>query len=260
MVKFFLTLALIGFISFSQAQTYVPNGKNTDFSGYNKFSATKTKIGVTPLTETKVNSYDQLVADAADTISFSEVNFEAVRFLNTMGIPAVIAPIALELGGGVLTSAMGDGNIYYNLCLVKKTTTVTSFLFIMSTAFNGTGDKYNGIALMRQSNDTLYRITQTTNNIDIWKATAGVPTTVTLSAPVTIQPGTYVIACIYNNSAQTTAPSMQGVGATTWYNYLLPNSLKITGYSSTNTNDSIPTFVKQSAIYPTSSSYVVIAK
>lgn len=240
-------------------QSLTPDTKNWNHKGINNFTGTVT-IGGVPLTGAGITSYNAVVADQADTVAFSEIHFEAVRFLNTMGIPVVLAPIALELGGGVLTPAMGDGNIYYNLCLVKKTTTITSFLYMTSTAFVGTGDNYNGIALMRQSNDTLYKITETANDANIWKAVAGVPTTINLPAPVTIQPGVYVIACIYNNSAQTTAPSLQGIGATTWYNYILPNSLKITGYSSTSTNNTIPAFVKQSAIYPTSSSYVIIAK
>jgi hypothetical protein len=179
-----------------------------------------------------------------------------------MGVPAVILPVALELGGGVLTPAMGDGNIYYNLCIVKKVTILTSFTFVMSTSFIGTGDNYNGIGIYSVSNvdGSLTKLSETANNIDIWKAVAGTPTTVNLPTPLTLQPGKYIIASIYNNSAQSTAPSMQGVGATTWYNVMLPNGVKMTGYSSSSTNNSLPATVTQNLIYPTSSSYVVIGK
>lgn len=255
-----IPLILLGL--FVSAQSYQPKSGNWNYTGYNKFASTRLTVGNTLLTESKIISYDNTVADNADTTAFDSFDFEAVRVLNSLGVTAKILPLSLELGGGVLTPAMGDGNIYYNLCLVKETKILTSFTFIMSTAFDGTGDNYNGIGIYSISaiDGSLTKLSETANNPNIWKATAGIPTTVNLPTPLTLQPGKYIIACIYNNSAQTTAPSMQGVGATTWYNYVIPNGVKLSGYSATNTNNTLPATVTQNFIYPTSSSYVVIGK
>lgn len=198
-----------------------------------------------------------------DTIAFKSLDFEAVRFLNELGDSVKMLPLSMELGGSVLTPAMGAGNIYYNMFLVKKVTTIKSFHYVLSAKGDYTVDttaEYNGIAIMYPSNDTLFKIAETVNNSTVWKSEAGARKTVFLPSPVTLTPGIYFIVCLYNNATQATAPSMQGIGATTFYNYILPNSMKLAGYSSTSTNATIPAFVKQSAIYPTSSSYVIIGK
>jgi len=251
----FLTLSLA-----TMAQTKNPKGITV---GKDPDTVLISKILTTDGTDIAFYRGSKLLTPVnPDSVSFESLDFEAVRVLNSLGVTAVIAPLSLELGGGVLTPAMGDGNIYYNLCLVKKVTVLTSFTFVMSTSFVGTGDNYNGIGIYSVSNvdGSLTKLSETANNANIWTAVAGTPTTVNLPTPLTLQPGKYIIASIYNNSAQSTAPSMQGIGTTTWYNVMIPNGVKMSGYSSSSTNNSLPATVTQNLIYPTSNSYVVIGK
>ena len=184
-----------------------------------------------------------------------------LRLLNVIGHPVNLVPLALEIGGaGMGTPAMADGNIYYNLCYVLDTTILSSFMFSLSTAGVYTGDNYNGIGIYRSSNDTIYKISETANNANLWKATANVPATVSLPASVTLLPGKYVIACLYNNSAQTTAPSMNGTTTNLVFNGYLQGGLKVSGYSSTSGQNTLPAFVKTNFIFPTSSGYIIFGK
>jgi hypothetical protein len=59
-----LTLIALFAIVIGFSQNYQLNGRNTDYIGYNKFSATKLKVGNTALTEAKLQNYDSALADS----------------------------------------------------------------------------------------------------------------------------------------------------------------------------------------------------
>jgi len=63
-----LIIVILAFISISAfSQTYTSNSVNTNFRGYVKLPATKTKIGNTSVTETSVLNYNFAYQQAVDT-------------------------------------------------------------------------------------------------------------------------------------------------------------------------------------------------
>jgi len=112
----------------------------------------------------------------------------------------------------IFTSTMGmvDGTVFWSLCYTADTITLTGFRYALQTAGAFTGDAFNGIALCSVSGGVATQIATTANNEAIWKTASFTPATVNLTAPITIPPGYYVTAAIYNSSAQTTAPVIQG--------------------------------------------------
>ena len=66
------SLLIIVFVIVSlgiQAQTYNTDSKNWNYTGYNKFHATKTKVGNTSVTEAKIINYDATVTEINDTVT-----------------------------------------------------------------------------------------------------------------------------------------------------------------------------------------------
>ena len=106
-------------------------------------------------------------------------------------------------------TALVDGRLYLYRFYTPDSTTVHGFRIIMSASFAGTGDNYNGICLYRYSNDSIYLLGQTTNSTSFWTNTANTSVDKPLASNVTIPPGFYAVAPIYNNSAQTTAPTIE---------------------------------------------------
>ena len=106
-------------------------------------------------------------------------------------------------------TALIDGRLYLYRFYTPVTTTIHGFRIVLSASFSGTADNYNGIYLYRYSNDSVYAIGNTPNSATFWTGSLGTSIDKPLTANVTIQPGFYAVAPIYNNSAQTTAPSME---------------------------------------------------
>jgi hypothetical protein len=103
--------------------------------------------------------------------------------------------------------ALTDGRAIFTLCYTADSITVTGFKYSLLVAGSYTADNYNGIALYSFSNGVITKISETANDGTIWTTTANTIGIKNLPSPVTIAPGYYYIAILYNSSAQTTAPT-----------------------------------------------------
>jgi hypothetical protein len=103
--------------------------------------------------------------------------------------------------------ALTDGRAIFTLCYTADSITVTGFKYSLLVAGSYTADNYNGIALYSFSNGVITKISETANDGTIWATTANTIGIKNLPSPVTIAPGYYYIAILYNSSAQTTAPT-----------------------------------------------------
>jgi hypothetical protein len=99
-ILFFLPL-------FAAAQTYRPNTVNNDFQQYNKFSATKTKVGTQTLTQTKIITWDAAVIEINDTVTLQS----AISLL-----PFIIPPKLTTTEINALTSVT-EGTFVYDTAL-----------------------------------------------------------------------------------------------------------------------------------------------
>lgn len=107
--------------------------------------------------------------------------------------------------------------------------TCTGIKWYQSTQGNFTGDQFNGWALYTISGGTLTQVAITANDQTIFKNAQGWVTTPWTST-VAVQAGeVYFVALLYNNSAQTTAPSVGNcvIGASVAATFDLANSVKL---------------------------------
>jgi len=121
------------------------------------------------------------------------------------------SPVVAETISPVLASApvsLADGTLRYVAIQVPTNATITGVMFYMRTVGVFTGDNTNGLALYTQSGGVMVKIRETANDENIWKNTANTWVQVPFATPAILTAGTYYVALIYNNSAQTTAPQI----------------------------------------------------
>jgi hypothetical protein len=92
---------------FSLAQSYRPNTVNNDFINYNRFNATKTKVGTQTLTQAKIITWDATAVEINDTVTLQS----AISLL-----PFIISPKLTTTEINALTS-ITEGTFIYDSTL-----------------------------------------------------------------------------------------------------------------------------------------------
>jgi len=105
------------------------------------------------------------------------------------------------------TSGIGDGTLHMAAIWLDNPATLTGIRYYHGTQGVYTADNYNGVGLYTYSGGTLTRVASSTDDGDIWKASAEMKT-VPFSSPYVASAGLYYVAFLYNSSAQTTAPTL----------------------------------------------------
>ena len=106
------------------------------------------------------------------------------------------------------TVALADGVSRMQAIYVNETTTISGVKWYQAVQGNYTADNYNGIFVCSYSSGTLTVVLSSTDDGNIWKATANSVATKSFSSSASLSPGVYYIFFIYNSSAQTTAPTV----------------------------------------------------
>lgn len=108
------------------------------------------------------------------------------------------------------TSALVDAQVRYMVIEVKETTTLTGVTWYQTVAGVYTGDNTNGVALysINMTTGDYTKVAESTNDANIWTGAAGAYYSKAFSSTYVAAPGFYAIALLYNQSAQTTAPSV----------------------------------------------------
>ena len=89
---------------------------------------------------------------------------------------------------------------------IPKEVTITGAAWIQQAPGDYTAADYNGFALYSVSGTTYTLVGSTTNDGNIWKATAQTIGTKAFSSPLTLTPGAYYLVSFYNQSAQVAPP------------------------------------------------------
>jgi hypothetical protein len=111
---------------------------------------------------------------------------------------------------------------------IPAATTITGVAFVQITQGVYTANNYNGVALYSNSGGTLSLVASSANNGALWKNANNTYHAEPFSATVAVQPGSYYIAFILNESAMTTNPVVAaGVAASSSILSILdlPNSV-----------------------------------
>jgi hypothetical protein len=91
--------------------------------------------------------------------------------------------------------------------------TITGVMFIQVAQGNFTGDNTNAIGLYTYSGGVITKQRETADDANIWKGTANTFRTVPFASTYAASAGIHYIVALYNNSAQTAAPTVAAVGA-----------------------------------------------
>lgn len=129
-------------------------------------------------------------------------------------------------------SSFADGVTKLTAVLVDRTISATGVKWEQYTKGDYTGDKLNGIAIYSESGGTLTLIDSCTRNVNFWKETANtLVTSAFTNGPLTLTEGVYWVAMTYNQSAQTTAPTVGGTsfGSSIFNKMDFSNNKKISG-------------------------------
>jgi len=121
-------------------------------------------------------------------------------------------------------TALVDGRLYLYRWCTPVQTTVHGFRFVQTASFSGTADGQNTISIYSYSNDSVYKIGGCPSSSTFWVNTINTSVDKALTTPITLNPGCYAAAPIYNSSAQTTAPAMEAT-----YSSSIAKSVTLTG-------------------------------
>jgi len=229
-LTFILIILLTSTIGFTQ--TYKTNSVNNNFTGYNKLSSTKLKVGATSLTETKVIAYDKLTTDTVDIRGIAVLKTDTsditagsyttrydftkekttenlIRVWQGFGSTLKLTPACPLLF--YETKTLFAEVMYMNICYLPETTTITNIIYALATSGAYTASGFNGFLLYSVNPTTKIAtlIAQTANNGNVWKEAPSSAHSIALTSPIVCEPGYYSISFIYNQSTQITAPVFQ---------------------------------------------------
>lgn len=118
---------------------------------------------------------------------------------------------AISLNGNIIPSTgsnMTDNQARYVAIYLDKPATLTGVKWHCFQQGVYTADQNNYLALYSYSGGTLTQVAISTNDGNIWKATASTIVATPFSSPYVAASGLYYIGFLYNSSAQTTAPAL----------------------------------------------------
>ncbi len=174
---------------------------------------------------------DVYLAAAQQGVLLTNRNY-LLEDLQDAGMDIVAMPIGATL---LLTSYtnMTDGRAYYVLFNQKAAATFTGVGWIQRVQGIYTADNYNGVALYSVSGTTYTKVASTTDDGNIWKGGSYTKQTKAFSSPYSAAAGLYMIAFVYNTSAETTAPSVYDWNLVSGVSQLMTGGHKLAGYVAT---------------------------
>lgn len=176
-----------------------------------------------------INDSIEARLDSADVAVALEDRNYLMEDLQDAGMAIVAMPVGAT---SVLTSYtnMTDGRAYYVLFNQKVDTVFTGVGWIQRVQGVYTADNYNGVALYSVSGTTYTKVASSADDGNIWKGTAYTLQTKAFSSPYNAVAGLYVVAFVYNTSAETTAPSLYDWNTISAVSQLLTGGHKLAGY------------------------------
>ena len=173
---------------------------------------------------------------------------EKLLAYQALGSTIVAQNVNGGLGDSTGTNTMIDNRVYYMGVYLNKARTITGVKWEQVTQGNYTADGYNGVGLYTYSGGTLTLVASSTDDGNIWKATAATIASKAFTTPYVATAGLYFVAHLYCSSAQTTAPVTGAILGSTGSNVTtdFTNSAKLNGLQSGQT--SLPATIAMSSI------------
>lgn len=180
------------------------------------------------------------------------------RVNELLGSPIVAETFNLPLVMANTSTALVDNTVRFVAVYLDRAKTLTGIKVYSVTAGSYTGDNNNRVGLYTYSGGTLTLVASSTNSASLWTATANTVQTIAFSSTYAAQPGLYFVGLLYNQSAQTTAPSLAGgtaLGNLSRAALDYTNSAKVFG--TLGTSNDLPSSQAMSGITGVTASYWV---
>lgn len=143
-------------------------------------------------------------------VNYTGTMTTSVNVYNLLGSPIVGETFGLPLWTANTSTALVDNTVRFVPVLLEKAKTLTGVKVYSVTAGSYTGDNNNRVGLYSYSGGTLTLVASSTNSASLWTATANTVQSIAFSSTYAARPGIYFVGLLYNQSAQTTAPSLAG--------------------------------------------------
>lgn len=125
-----------------------------------------------------------------------------------LGSPILAQTVNQRLEYSNTSTNMVDNQIKYEVVYLPKAATLTGIKVYVRVLGAYTGDNNNRIGLYTYSAGTLTLVASSANSGTLWTSAANAIQTIPFSGTYAATAGIYVVAFLYNNSAQTTAPAL----------------------------------------------------
>jgi len=176
----------------------------------------KTLLGLAAENKEEYTDHVYTKAEVNSLLAANEKTSYFLKGLQEFGSSVKAVPFGVGINGVTSgTSPMTSRAIMRVAFLIEKEMVITGVNFVLQTAFVGTGDQYNGFGLysLNPTTGLSTKITETVNDLDIFKTAAYSMGVKAFPTPQTLTPGIYYIDVLYCSSAQTTAPTIYTWGA-----------------------------------------------
>jgi hypothetical protein len=256
MKKLFIILAMICLaVSSGMAQKVKPSEMSPA-----TVAAFKSKLGITAIEGDTLTATDYFVPKTGGTftgainaptaaVGTSTTQVATTEFVQQdpdyylqtcldIGITAIAMPMGSALFGSTSGVTLIDGAMYKQYYKVLKFSTLTGFQFVQQTQGIYVADNYNGIKIYSVSGSSLAEVSggATVDDGNLWKGTAGTTVTKNLPTPISLNPGIYCVAFLWNTSdSSPTAPKLHNFNNVSNLN----GTLRLCSYESGKT--SMPT-------------------
>lgn len=131
------------------------------------------------------------------------------------------------LGSATGTISLVNNRVFYSLLYLPEPALLTGMLWKQVLNSGITANNYNGLSLMSISGGTLTTVASTTNDGNVWAASAGTIGSKAFSSTYNAAAGYYIGALIMCNSAFTQIPILGGVNSSVNYINNFTNSAKM---------------------------------
>lgn len=163
--------------------------------------------------------------------------------LQALGSTIKAQPVGLTIANISTNFQIADGTLYLIAVYLPIAATITGVKWHQNLAGSYTSDNYNGVGLYTYSAGTLTLVASSTDDGNIWKATANTFNSKDFSSTYPATAGIYFIGVVWNASVTVIAPafSQAATGATpgaTIMSVDLTNSAKL--FSSIATQNTLP--------------------
>lgn len=150
-------------------------------------------------------SANELIDSKIEAIPPSTGSF--LSELQSLGSDAIALPIGASQPMAT-NKALADGTAYWQSFYLPTADTITGIKFIQRTQGGYTAADSNCVALYSVSGTTYTRVAMSANNGDLWKGSGYSLQTVAFTSAYSATAGNYFVCMVYNQSAETTAPSI----------------------------------------------------